>query len=1718
MKRASTRGGEALSAEIHYNGAVLIVQVSAAEFPDSPSFLTQMIDVSRGMWYNRYHLVFFDPCPPERKEDHTMLHMKKLLACVLALALFTTGCGLAALADTLSLPAALARIETEAFRGNTSLTDIVIPDNCAEIGPFAFADCANLRTALIPEGVTQISDTAFDGCGGLTILGWTGSCAERFALANGIPFFPYDPADADESDPWYLSGEMSTAEGDSGTVHLTWEGNGTAHSYGVYEIIDGIEVLRGIYEDTEATLYGVGSGEHSYAVRPLKVSDGIPVPGLLSKTLTVDMTEGAEPPEMTYADESSDQEVTLRWSGEAESFDILEQGADGSMTVIMTVHGNEAVLGDVAPGAHSYFIRANTLGGASAISACREIYVYGAQTVSLDTDSISIYPSQLSTLTATVSPVNTDSAKLTWTSSDPAVAKVAEDGTVTGVAPGNAMITCTLENGHAASCEVTVIEGETVKRDDFTVVGGVLTGYEGTVKNLAIPDDLGIWKIGAKAFDHNSDIQSIVIPKGVTEIGDHAFYYCRSLSHIEIPDGVTTIGAYAFSNCIMPEINLPDSITTIGDYAFQWCMKLEQINIPDGVTTLGSYAFYRCTNLSQIDIPGSLAAIGDYCFNYCGLTNVTIRPGVTVIGSHAFDNCKALEEIDIAESVNEIKDHTFSHCEALKHIELPRSITTISAGLFEYCLSLTNCDIPDGVTSINAGTFSNCVALEHIDFPSSVTYIGGSAFAKCDSLTAVTIPKTVATIGSSAFSSCGSLTEVSIPGGIKITDINGTIFPYCNKLSHVCFTNDFNVNALEAFPLGIPCPFDITFEEGVTFINKQAFCNMTTLRSVVLPDGLTSINEGVFGGCSSLVSVTIPDSVKSIGKNAFAGCSSLLEIKIPDGVTTISWRAFYNCSQLTRIDLPDSVESFEFGAFSGCTSLVRIDLPKHLTLIDNASFSNCTSLKRIVIPDSVNEIGSGAFGECSSLVEAILPKSLKLLDEVFRNCTSLTYIDVPEKAVNIYPSAFANCTSLTTVVIRGAETAIYSNAFIGCNNPTFYGVPGGKTETFTYYNNFLFRPLEEYTPPATTDDGDVPITDESGAVLMCTGMALNTEAIFGRTDLLSASETSSDDSVVFIDSGVATALEKGSATLTAILTPSGKTVTRTVIVLGGFTQTKMALPEGDEAVLAWDPIPGYTPGEPYHHTDALGLGDAVSVDADGHITALSYKLGWPDHIRMDMGRRLYTQCDVYVLRSPTSVKLEPSELILPVKETQTLTASVGPNEYCRQYTFTSADPGIAKVDDSGVVTGVSVGLTTIEVMTHNGVTNQCKVRVVPEGFDEQVLQGYLANIRTQCRALINMSRIFDGGYYRADGTHVDGIDPVYMTNLVQDIYASILGSNADTVFSREVRALTLADAIMRSIATKSEQKWFTIDEIVDALGNINDFSDFAKCMAKLLSVLGNETGYISVDLSDYKDKGGFLGFYSKNNLFSNSDFEVLEYFSVAEDAGKVVESFLTAWRKFKLYMSADQKKLNQYIEALELSDDDDVRAAATLLWAFKAENEELCLMSLLGLHGFVKGEKMTVKYVWKFAKDTTSKALPGVGLLLAGVKVGKISNSFLFNLNSVQRNVYRAKYVIKAVNGYRSVFEDALNAFTRDPLDPEKFRLFTEAELAFSRLVCEEYKAYGAIPDAMAKGGYAWIYNLKHDGTLKGTASSCESAGDQALTLAKACIASYGKEVLGISE
>lgn len=75
-------------------------------------------------------------------------------------------------------------IGTEAFSGNTGITEIIIPDGVTYIGDNAFSNCTGLRDIYIPDSVSYIGDDAFSGCSDVTIHCNEYSAADEYLKNN----------------------------------------------------------------------------------------------------------------------------------------------------------------------------------------------------------------------------------------------------------------------------------------------------------------------------------------------------------------------------------------------------------------------------------------------------------------------------------------------------------------------------------------------------------------------------------------------------------------------------------------------------------------------------------------------------------------------------------------------------------------------------------------------------------------------------------------------------------------------------------------------------------------------------------------------------------------------------------------------------------------------------------------------------------------------------------------------------------------------------------------------------------------------------------------------------------------------------------------------------------------------------------------------------------------------------------------------------------------------------------------------------------------------------------------------------------------------------------------------------------------------------------------------------------------------------------------------
>jgi len=222
---------------------------------------------------------------------------------------------------------------------------------------------------------------------------------------------------------------------------------------------------------------------------------------------------------------------------------------------------------------------------------------------------------------------------------------------------------------------------------------------------------------------------------------------------------------------------------------------------------------------------------------------------------------------------------------------------------------------------------------------------------------------------------------------------------------------------------------------GVSSIGAYAFSGCTNLTQVSIASTVKSIDFCAFSGCTSLKSVTIPNSVNTYGGSVFEGCTALQTATLSNAASVIGDRMFFGCSSLTKITLPDCVTAVKNYAFKSCTSLMTAELSSKLESIGEHSFADCGSLAKIDMPDSVTSIGANSFLNCKSLEVLNLSNKLATIERyAFSGCTALESVIIPNSVTSINDGAFTNCTSILSIEIPEKVTYLGKGVFSGWKN------------------------------------------------------------------------------------------------------------------------------------------------------------------------------------------------------------------------------------------------------------------------------------------------------------------------------------------------------------------------------------------------------------------------------------------------------------------------------------------------------------------------------------------------------------------------------------------------------------------------------------------------------------------------------------------------------------
>ena len=583
------------------------------------------------------------------------------------------------------------------------------------------------------------------------------------------------------------------------------------------------------------------------------------------------------------------------------------------------------------------------------------------------------------------------------------------------------------------------------------------------------------------------------------------------------------------------------------------------------------------------------------------------------------------------------------------------------------------------ITSIGSNAFAGFKNVTEIEIPNTVQYIGSKAFNDT-ALSAVRIPASIMKIGNRAFGNCKNLVYVQFEtASAKARGIKGTRALSDVEIGAFAFENCVNLASVD-----LPA--------SVTELGTGAFTGCSTLTEVDLPDNLTSVEDSVFFGCSSLTDVEIPDTVTQIGDSAFNGCTALPEIELPENLDTVGDQAFSGCAAIEEVVIPDGIEDYGAGIFANCSALTTVELPDDIEHIPDAMFSGCTAMEAIEIPDSVEVIGSSAFRNCSALDDVEISENVTLISsDAFNGCSAMENIVIPSSVTEIGDFAFSE-SSLKTVELNEGLTTIGTGAFAFCEELEGIAVPASVT---------------------LIDDGAFMGCSAMEEVeLLESPMEIGDDAFYGCSSL---TNLQLPESIVSLGEN---AFEGCAASFTVACFSTSSVYDQVLDTCDHvdsiYPVSGVSLNKSTAAAFAGDTVQLQAIVAPANATDqsvvwTTNHPEIATVDENGLVSTT--KGGTVVITATTNDNKLVAECEITVTVPVTGIDLSYHETTAYVGDSFNMGYSFEPtNPTSIGVSWTTTDPDVATVSESGEVTIVGVGSATITATTADGgYTSSCVV-------------------------------------------------------------------------------------------------------------------------------------------------------------------------------------------------------------------------------------------------------------------------------------------------------------------------------------------------------------------------------------------------------------------------
>ena len=456
----------------------------------------------------------------------------------------------------ITIPDSVTRIDGYAFYYCSKLTDVAISENSKleSLGEYAFKADTKMTSLYIPDGVTKIGSAIFKDVTGVTLSVAENSYAQAYAEKYSIAYETRKAkltvvasGTCGENAAWTLDSEgvlNITGDGpmaDNNTNQAPWE----AYKYQIKQIVIGKDItyigkfnffrcsrLETVTFEEGSKLERIGWGAFGYSSLPQ-----IAIPDSVTRL------EGYA---FYYCSNLSNVEIS-------ESSCLTSLGecvfkADTKLTSLYIPDG----MNNIGWGIFENAIANVTLSVAESSYAQTYAEKYG-----------------IAYVTRTARPAVVASGfcgeDAAWVLTSDGVLKITGSGPIADN-----------ETNHAPWEACKYLIKQVMIGKDITYIGKFNFFWCNRLETVTFEDGSQLERIGWGAFGYSS-LKTIAIPDSVTRLDGYAFYYCTKLNEVAISEGsnLESIGEYAFKgDTALLSLYIPNTVTEIEDRILQDALNI----------------------------------------------------------------------------------------------------------------------------------------------------------------------------------------------------------------------------------------------------------------------------------------------------------------------------------------------------------------------------------------------------------------------------------------------------------------------------------------------------------------------------------------------------------------------------------------------------------------------------------------------------------------------------------------------------------------------------------------------------------------------------------------------------------------------------------------------------------------------------------------------------------------------------------------------------------------------------------------------------------------------------------------------------------------------------------------------------------------------------------------------------------------------------------------